>query len=278
MLPRLTRQRPRADARGMRSVLAIAGSDPSGGAGIQADLKTYAALGVYGMAAITALTAQNTVGVTGVHAVPPDFVALQIDTVVEDILPDAVKTGMLASVEIVIVVAERARKHSLKNLVVDPVMVAKSGDSLLSGDAVSAIRDQLIPLATVVTPNIPEAAALVEHPIETLDDMREAASVIHAIGAANVVVKGGHRAGDTLTDILYDGERFYEFTGPRIDTRNTHGTGCTFSSAIAAYLARGEPVPDAVRKAKDYLTAAIQHAYDTGRGHGSVNHGWQSES
>lgn len=259
----------------MQSVLAIAGSDPSGGAGVQADLKTYAALGVYGMAAITALTAQNTVGVAGVHAVPPEFIALQIDAVVSDIPPDAVKTGMLASADIVRVVADKAREHNFRNLVVDPVMVAKSGDSLLAEDAVRAVRDELLPLATVVTPNLPEAAALLGRPVDSLEAMREAARAIHSLGAANVVVKGGHLEGETLIDILFDGERLHEFSGPQVQTRNTHGTGCTFSSAIAAYLALGETVPEAVRKAKDYLTGALQHAYDTGKGHGSVNHGWR---
>ena len=260
----------------MRSVLAIAGSDPSGGAGIQADLKTYAALGVYGMAAITALTAQNTVGVTGVHVVPASFVHDQVRTVVEDIRPDAVKTGMLANAEIALRVAGAARQYGFRNLVVDPVMVAKSGDSLVTEDAVRAICAGLIPLATVVTPNLPEAAAIVGHPVESLDDMREAAGEIHALGAANVVVKGGHLPGDLLTDILFDGDRFHEFSAPRVQTRNTHGTGCTFSSAIAAYLALDETVPEAVRKAKDYLAGALRHAYDTGRGHGSVNHMWRA--
>jgi hydroxymethylpyrimidine/phosphomethylpyrimidine kinase len=258
----------------MRSVLTIAGSDPSGGAGIQADLKTYAALGVYGMAAITALTAQNTVGVTGVYAVPPDFIALQIDTVVSDIPPDATKTGMLASAEIVRMVAEKAREHKLHNLVVDPVMVAKSGDSLLADDAVRAVREDLAPLATVVTPNLPEAAALLGQPVTTLDEMREAARAIHALGPANVVVKGGHLEGDTVVDMLFDGANLHEFSGPRVQTRNTHGTGCTFASAIAAHLALGGGVPEAVRKAKEYLTGALQRAYDTGKGHGSVNHMW----
>ena len=260
----------------MRSVLAIAGSDPSGGAGIQADLKTYAALGLYGMAAITALTAQNTVGVTGVHVVPAAFVHDQVRTVVEDIRPDAVKTGMLANAEIALRVAGAARQYGFRNLVVDPVMVAKSGDTLVTEDAVRAICAGLIPLATVVTPNLPEAAAIVGHPVESLDDMREAASEIHALGAANVVVKGGHLPGDLLTDILFDGDRFHEFSAPRVQTRNTHGTGCTFSSAIAAYLALDETVPEAVRKAKDYLAGALRHAYDTGRGHGSVNHMWRA--
>ncbi len=259
------------------SVLSIAGSDPSGGAGIQADLKTFAALGVYGMAAITALTAQNTVAVTGVHEVPPEFVAAQIDAVFADIVPDAVKTGMLSSAAIIQVVAEKARAFGFQNLVVDPVMVAKSGDRLLHEDAVCALRDQLIPLAFVVTPNLLEAAAIAGHPVETPDAIREAARAVHALGAGNVVVKGGHLAGDVVTDLLFDGERFHDFSGRRVPTKNTHGTGCTFASAIACHLARGEPVPTAVRLAKVYLTGALEHAYDTGRGHGSVNHNWQGE-
>jgi hydroxymethylpyrimidine/phosphomethylpyrimidine kinase len=261
----------------MTSVLSIAGSDPSGGAGIQADLKTFAALGVYGMAAITALTAQNTVAVTGVHEVPPEFVAAQIDAVFADIVPDAVKTGMLSSASIIHVVAEKARAFGFQNLVVDPVMVAKSGDRLLHEDALHALRDQLIPLAFVVTPNLPEAAAITGHPVETPDDMREAARAIHVLGAGNVVVKGGHLPDDIVTDLLFDGEHFHDFSNPRVPTKNTHGTGGTFASAIACYLARGEPVPEAVRRAKVYLIGALKHAYDTGRGHGSVNHNWQGE-
>jgi hydroxymethylpyrimidine/phosphomethylpyrimidine kinase len=257
------------------TVLSIAGSDPSGGAGIQADLKTFAALGVYGMAAITALTAQNTVAVTGVHEVPPEFVAAQIDAVFADIVPDAVKAGMLSSAAIIHVVAEKARGFGFRNLVVDPVMVAKSGDRLLREDAVRALRDELIPLAYVVTPNLPEAAAITGRPVETLDNMREAARAIHSLGARNVVVKGGHLPGDVVTDLLFDGERFHEFTGPRIATKNTHGTGCTFASAIACYLAKSVPIAEAVRQAKAYLTGALEHAYDTGKGHGSVNHGWR---
>ena len=259
------------------SVLSIAGSDPSGGAGIQADLKTFAALGVYGMAAITALTAQNTLAVTSVNEVPPEFVAAQIDAVFADIVPDAVKTGMLSSAAIIHVVAEKARAFGFQNLVVDPVMVAKSGDRLLHEDAVRALREELIPLAFVVTPNLPEAAAITGHPVESLDDMHKAARAIHALGAGNVVVKGGHLAGDVVTDLLFDGERFHDFSGPRVATKNTHGTGCTFASAIACYLAKGEAVSEAVRLGKAYLTGALEHAYDTGRGHGSVNHGWQGE-
>ena len=261
----------------MRSVLSIAGSDPSGGAGIQADLKTFAALGVYGMVAITALTAQNTVAVTGVHEVPPEFVAQQIDAVFADIVPDAVKTGMLGSADVVRVVAEKARQHDFRNLVVDPVMVAKSGDRLLRADAVKALRGELIPLAFVVTPNLPEASELVGFPVETLDDMHSAARAILALGARNVVVKGGHLPGDTVTDCLFDGDKFYDFNGPRVDTKNTHGTGCTFASAIAAFLAKDFAIVDAVGHARHYLVGALEHAYDTGRGHGSVNHMWALE-
>jgi hydroxymethylpyrimidine/phosphomethylpyrimidine kinase len=259
------------------SVLTIAGSDPSGGAGIQADLKTFAALGVYGMAAITALTAQNTVTVTGVQEVPVDFIAQQIDTVFADIVPDAVKTGMLGTAEIVQLVASKAREHSFRNLVVDPVMVAKSGDHLLRESAVAAVRDELMPVAFVVTPNLPEAATLVGFEVATLEAMQEAARAISKLGARNVVVKGGHlEGGDVVTDLLYDGETFHEFSGLRINTRNTHGTGCTFASAIGSYLALGESVVEAVRDARAYLTGALEKAYDTGKGHGSVNHMWRS--
>jgi hydroxymethylpyrimidine/phosphomethylpyrimidine kinase len=260
------------------SVLTIAGSDPSGGAGIQADLKTYAALGVYGMAAITALTAQNTTEVTGIHEIPADFVALQIDTVLADITPDAVKTGMLANAEIIRIVAAKAHQYSFRNLVVDPVMVAKSGDRLLRDDAVNALRSDLIPVARVLTPNLPEASDILGRPVRTVDDMRAAARDIHALGAASVVIKGGHLPGDTLTDILFDGTKFSEFNSERVPTKNTHGTGCTFASAIAAYLARGEALHEAVRKAKDYLTEAIRRAYDIGHGHGPVNHAWQARA
>jgi hydroxymethylpyrimidine/phosphomethylpyrimidine kinase len=259
----------------MPSALSIAGSDPSGGAGIQADLKTFAAAGVYGMAAITALTAQNTVQVTGVHEVPPEFVALQIDTVYADITPDAVKTGMLSSAAIIEAVAGKARSHGFRNLVVDPVMVAKSGDRLLREDAVRALVEELIPEAFVLTPNVPEASVIVGHEIRNANEMRDAARVIHALGTNNVVMKGGHLAGDTVTDILYDGTDFHEFKCPRIETKNTHGTGCTFASAVAAHLALGDPVVDAVRKAKEYLTEALRRAYDIGQGHGPVHHFWQ---
>ena len=256
-------------------VLSIAGSDPSGGAGIQADLKTASALGAYGMAVITALTAQNTQTVAGVHETPADFVALQIDTIFADITPDAVKTGMLASAEIIEVVAAKAAEHSFRNLVVDTVMVAKSGDRLLPPDAVQAMRQKLVPLAHVLTPNLPEAEELLGRELRNDDEIREAARELAAMGARHVVIKGGHREGDTVTDVLFDGEAFHDFSGPRIETTSTHGTGCTFASAIATFLARGESVPDAVGQAKEYVTEALRRAYPVGGGHGPVHHFWE---
>jgi len=256
-------------------ILTIAGSDSSAGAGIQADLKTCAALGVYCTTAITAVTAQNTMGVTAVHALPPELVAAQIDAVVADIRPDAVKTGMLASAAIVEVVAAKLREHTLSHVVVDPVMVAKSGDRLLREDAVEALRELLLPLAEVVTPNIPEAEMLVGHSLHSDAEVREAGREIHSMGARNVVMKGGHREGDLAVDILFDGRDFREFSAPRIQTTSTHGTGCTFASAIAAFLARGESVPEAVRQAKEYLTEALRNAGPIGEGHGPVNHFWR---
>jgi hydroxymethylpyrimidine/phosphomethylpyrimidine kinase len=259
----------------MHSVLTIAGSDPSGGAGIQADLKTYAALGLYGTSVITALTAQNTTAVTGVFEVSPEFVAAQIDAVVTDIRPDAVKTGMLSSAAIIEVVAAKVQQHGLRNLVVDPVMVSKGGARLLQGDAVEALRTRLLPLAEVVTPNIPEAEALVGHPLGTDDEVRQAAVDIQAMGPRSVIVKGGHRPGNTVVDVLFDGEHFYDYSGARVKTGSTHGTGCTFASAIAAYLAQGHKLPDAVRHAREYLQGALEHARAIGHGHGPVNHFWK---
>jgi len=261
----------------MPSVLIIAGSDSIAGAGIQADLKTCAALGVYGMTAITALTAQNTMGVTAIHEAPPAFVAAQIDAVVTDIRPNAVKTGMLANAAIIEVVAAKIREHSLPLLVVDPVMVAKSGDRLLREDAVRALREQLLPLADVVTPNIPEAEDILGRRLQTDAETREAAREIQSGGARNVVIKGGHREGNTAVDILYDGRQFHEFSAPRVETESTHGTGCTFASAIAAFLARQETVPEAVGHAKEYLTEALRRAEPIGHGHGPVNHFWERE-
>lgn len=251
--------------------MTIAGSDSGGGAGIQADLKTFAALGVYGTAALTAITAQNTVGVTAVHEAPTDIIAAQIDAVITDIGADAVKTGMLASGAIVAVVAAAIRRHGIANLVVDPVMVAKSGDRLLRAEAIASICDDLLPLAAVVTPNLPEAAELTGQAVATDAEARNAAARIVGMGAGSVVIKGGHRTGPP-TDLLYDGRRFWEFTTARIPSTSTHGTGCTFASAVAAGLAHGMDVPAAVEQAKEYVTAAIRAAYPIGQGHGPLHH------
>ncbi len=251
--------------------MTIAGSDSGAGAGIQADLKTFAAFGVYGTSVLTAITAQNTLRVTDVLELPTTLVASQIDAIVSDIGTDAVKTGMLSSSAIIDVVADKLREHRLANVVVDPVMVAKSGDKLLQDEAVEALRTRLIPLATVVTPNAPEAQVLTGRKVESLDDARTAAGELVAMGARVAVVKGGHLQGPA-TDIMYDGREFRAFTHQRIDTTSTHGTGCTFASAVAAGLARGTPVRDAVSQAKAYVTAAIRNAFPMGKGHGPLNH------
>ncbi len=260
---------------GVPSALTIAGSDSGGGAGIQADLKTFQALGVYGMSAITALTAQNTVGVRAIVETPPGLVAAQIDAVVDDIGVDGVKTGMLASAAIIDAVADRLRHWRLGAiLVVDPVMVAKSGDRLLREDAVRALRERLLPLAAVVTPNLPEAEVLVGRALRDEADIRAAAHEILALGPRAVVLKGGHLPGDA-TDLFVDRDgREVRLEARRIETRATHGTGCTFSAAIAARLALGDEVLDAVRAAKAYLTEALRHATPLGAGHGPVAHDW----
>jgi hydroxymethylpyrimidine/phosphomethylpyrimidine kinase len=250
--------------------LTIAGSDSGGGAGIQADLKTFAALGVFGMSVITSVTAQNTVGVQGVHDLPPEFVARQIDSVLEDIGVDAAKTGMLSSARIVEIVAAKVAAHRVERLVVDPVMVAKSGAPLLRPDAVTAVIEHLLPLALVVTPNLSEAQALSGVPVAGLDGMRESARRIHGLGPKHVVVKGGHLPGRAV-DLLYDGRSFVELDAERIDTPHTHGTGCVFSAAIAAGLAKGRAVPEAVAEAKRFVTAAIRHALPLGKGHGPTD-------
>jgi hydroxymethylpyrimidine/phosphomethylpyrimidine kinase len=255
--------------------MTIAGSDSGGGAGIQADLKTFAALGVFGTSAITALTAQNTTGVEGVYAIPPEFVARQIDAIVKDIGTDAVKTGMLSGRAIIDVVAAKIREHGLRPLVVDPVMVAKSGDALLEPEARGALIAMLLPLATVVTPNLPEAEVLCGFPVTDQEGMRRAARAIHGLGPRFVVVKGGHLDDPVSSmDLFYDGKNFEELSEKRIDTRNTHGTGCTFASAIAARLARGDDVLDAVRAAKKYVSAilAASAGLSIGHGHGPMSH------
>jgi hydroxymethylpyrimidine/phosphomethylpyrimidine kinase len=252
--------------------LTIAGSDSGGGAGIQADLKTFGALGVYGMSAITAITAQNTLGVTAISIMDPELVAAQIDAVVGDIGVDAVKVGMLANSAIVRIVADRARHWNFDRLVVDPVMIAKSGDALLANEAVDAVRRELLPLALVATPNHSEAEVLVRRTLTTDSEVRAAATEIVTMGAKWVVMKGGHRPGQEVVDLLHDGDRFWEFRAERISTTSTHGTGCTFAAAIAARLAHGDDVPTAVETAKTYLHAAIARAPGLGHGHGPVHH------
>lgn len=257
------------------NLLSIAGSDPSGGAGIQADLKTFSALGCYGMAAVTALTAQNTRGVTAVHVPPPAFLEAEIEAVFADIAVAAVKIGMLASGDMVRVVARCLAARPTLPIVLDPVLVATSGDSLGSPDVVDAIVSHLLPLATVVTPNLHEAARLSGLPVPRDEDaMRAAAASLQARGARAVLVKGGHLPGDEAVDLLAEGDGILFFTGPRIATRNTHGTGCTLSSAIACYLAKGLALADAVGAAKSYLTNAILESasLDVGHGHGPVHH------
>jgi hydroxymethylpyrimidine/phosphomethylpyrimidine kinase len=250
--------------------LTIAGSDSGGGAGIQADLKTFSALGVYGMTAITAVTAQNTVGVTGIVELPPEAVTQQIDAVVTDIGVDAAKTGMLSNAAIIEAVADRIRHYRLATLVIDPVMISKSGASLLRPEAVDALRRRLLPLALVVTPNLHEAAALTGREIRTIEQMEDAARLLASLGPRYVVVKGGHLEGAAI-DVLFDGRRMERLEAPRVPTPHTHGTGCVFSAAITAHLARGDEVTHAIRSAKEFITRAIEEALPLGRGHGPAN-------
>jgi len=254
----------------IKRLLIIAGSDSSGGAGIQADLKTASALGVYGMTAITALTAQNTEGVFGVVDIDPEFVALQMKVCFDDVGCDAIKTGMLSNAGIIGAVAGEISRHPGIPLVVDPVMVSKSGNPLLKPQAVAALREKLLPLAAVVTPNLPEAGALVGRAVSGLDGMKEAAREIHGFGAHSVVVKGGHLEGEAV-DVLFDGQGFVEFPATRVATRNSHGTGCIFASALAAGLAKGKTLRQSVALAKEFVTAAILEGLPLGRGHGPAN-------
>jgi hydroxymethylpyrimidine kinase/phosphomethylpyrimidine kinase len=255
----------------MFRVLTIAGSDSGGGAGIQADIKTITALGGYGMSVITALTAQNTLTVSAVHEVPPEFIASQFDAVMTDIGADAAKTGMLSSPAVVRTVADRVRRHRIERLVVDPVMLAKSGDALLSSEGMDALIGEILPLALVVTPNISEAAMMAGIEISDRAGMEAAARAIARLGPRYVIVKGGHLPDDPV-DLLYDGIRFIPFYKKRIDTKNTHGTGCTFSAAIAAGLAAGFEVTEAVARAEDYIETAITFSLNLGGGHGPVDH------
>lgn len=259
-----------------RRVLTIAGSDSGGGAGIQADLKTFAANGCYGFSVLTALTAQNTQGVTAIHAVPANFVEAQMDAVLTDIGADAIKIGMLFSVELIEVVAHRLKKHGASNVVLDPVMVAQSGDKLLQDNAIAAIKEHLIPLADIITPNVPEAEVFLGRKIDDTSCMAEAARDLARFGCQSVLVKGGHLAENCSTDFLYmtPKNRLIEYTAEQVDTINNHGTGCTLSSAIAAQLAHGYDIQTAVGKAKDYITAAIKTGahYVLGKGNGPVHH------
>jgi hydroxymethylpyrimidine/phosphomethylpyrimidine kinase len=255
--------------------LTIAGSDSSGGAGIQADLKTFAALGVYGASAITALTAQNTQGVSGIHPVPPEFVTAQIDSVFGDLTVGAVKIGMVAERTVIEAIAAALKRWSPKHVVLDPVMVATSGDRLLAREAVDALRRQLIPLACIITPNLPEAAALLDEPIATdKAAIEQQGQRLLALGAPAVLIKGGHGQGSESVDHLIRADGIVALSAPRVATRNTHGTGCSLSSAIAAGLAKGEPLEAAVRSAKNFVSAAIAEAdrFAVGHGHGPVHH------
>lgn len=255
----------------MKVALSIAGSDSGGGAGIQADLLTFAAHGIHGTCAITAITAQNTVAVTAWQALDPSLVRAQIEAVADDMEISALKTGMLANRAIIEEVASIISARGLKNLVVDPVMVAKSGDRLLDESAERAYLDHLFPLAALVTPNLPEAEVLLSRPVRTVTDMKEAAMTLSELGCSAVLIKGGHLEGDP-TDVLWDGTRLHLLTTPRIDTKNTHGTGCTYSAAIASRMAYGHEVEMSVRGAKQYLTTSILEGHSPGKGHGPVRH------
>ena len=255
----------------MRTALSIAGSDSSGGAGIQADLKTMTLNGVYAMSAITALTAQNTTGVSAIQEVTPKFLAQQIDAVFEDIHPDAVKIGMVSSVELIKTIAERLKYYKVKNVVVDTVMVSTSGATLIGEDAIDILKNELLPLATVVTPNIPEAEVLAGISVRDKNDMIRAAKIIGNTYHCAVLCKGGHSINDA-NDLLYANSRCHWFKGKRIDNPNTHGTGCTLSSAIAANLAKGYDLASSVQKAKDYISGALAAMLDLRHGSGPMNH------
>jgi hydroxymethylpyrimidine/phosphomethylpyrimidine kinase len=257
----------------LHKALTIAGSDSGGGAGIQADLKTFTALGVYGASAITALTAQNTVGVHGIHTVPGEFVRAQLMAILDDIDPDVAKSGMLANSEIIEVVASAIEGTGLR-LVVDPVMVSKHGQRLLEVEAESALIQRLLPLSYLVTPNTAEAEVITGHEVRNVKQMEKAARAIHKLGARNVLVKGGHLTTSEVTDVFFDGEEVYLFSDTRLQTSNTHGTGCTLSAAITAYLARGEDLHSAIMKARSYLRIAMERGLPVGQGISPVNHLW----
>jgi len=269
---------PARPVTGLPRALTIAGSDSGGGAGIQADLKVFLALGCHGMSALTALTAQNTVGVSGIHEVPAEFVIAQVDAVCSDIGVDAAKTGMLASAEIVSAVAKTVAANDISRLVVDPVFISKHRDRLLAEDAVHALRSELLPLAEVITPNLYEAGGLLGVEVASLEDMHEAARALHELGPKSVLVKGGHLKEPEAVDVFFDGAEITEIAGKRFDTQDTHGTGCALSAAIAARLAHGDEIIGAVRFAKDFVAGAIEKSLRLGRGYGPVNPGWRLTS
>jgi hydroxymethylpyrimidine/phosphomethylpyrimidine kinase len=252
--------------------LTIAGSDSGGGAGIQADLKTFQELKVYGMSAITAVTAQNTLGVQGVYPMSLEAIIAQLGSIADDLAPQAVKTGMLFNSDVIGVVAEAIVKYQWNNVVVDPVMIAKGGSPLLQKEAVDALRKELVPLSTVITPNIPEAEVITGMKIDSVSKRKEAAKAIIELGAQSVVIKGGHAETDSADDLYYDGITFHTFSKPRLRTRNTHGTGCTFSAAITAQLAKGHTLQDSILAAKSFIHEAIKHDLKIGSGNGPTNH------
>ena len=255
----------------MKKVLTIAGSDCSGGAGIQADLKTFSALGVFGMSVIVSVVAENTSRVIDIQNISPDMIKKQIDAVFEDIDVDAVKIGMLSTPQCMEAVAEKLKHYKPHNVVIDPVMYAKNGSPLMQPTSIDTLIKSIIPLADVLTPNIPEAEKIADMEIKSHNDMENAAKKIQSMGCKAVIIKGGHAVGDA-TDILYDGNKMYYYKASRIDTKNTHGTGCTFSSAIGAYLGKGLGVENAVSKAKEYVTTAITHSLPIGKGYGPTHH------
>jgi len=261
----------------IKKALTIAGSDSGGGAGIQADLKTFAALGIYGTSVITSVTAQNTLGVYGIFDLPAESVALQIDSVLTDIGADAAKTGMLSNPKIIEVVCQKVEEYNLNRLVIDPVMVSTSGHRLITAESQDVLIKKLLPLAYLVTPNVDEAGVIAKFEVKTMQDMKRAAKKITILGVANVLVKGGHLSGDAV-DVLFDGSEFTCYRSERLPIKNTHGTGCTFSAAITAFLAKGNDLTSAVKAAKDYTTNALRYAYSVGSGGTPLNHFYLSFS
>jgi len=255
-----------------KPVLTIAGSDPSGGAGIQADLKALSANGVFGMSVLTSITAQNTCGVSSVFHLPSDIIEAQLDAIFSDIPVTTIKTGMLATPSIIMTVSKKLAMQNIEHLIVDPVMVAKGGHALLEEEAISSLKSELCPQAFLITPNIYEAEVLAGKTIKTLAEVRAAAKIIHQLGCRHVLIKGGHLQEQPGTDLLYDGRFFRMYKGEYIQTQNTHGTGCTLASAIAAHLAKGKPIADAIEAAKAYTTEAIRHSFTLGKGHGPTDH------